>query len=140
MDLPDINVWLAITIEDHPHHDRAVAYWKNNRSAQIGFCRMTMLGYVRLLCNKHVMAGNPMTTQEALDAYESLLQKPSIIFLREPVNIDPILAELVRDNHLNPNIWSDTYIAAFAIAAKLRVVSFDSDFKQFSNLNALILS
>lgn len=139
MDLPDINVWLAISLEDHPHHDRAVDYWKHERTAQLGFCRITMLGYVRLLCNKHLMAGKPMNTQEALDAYRSLMQKPSIAFCREPVKTDQILTELVHDNDLNPKIWTDTYIAAFAISSKLRVVSFDFDFNQFPKLDFLHL-
>jgi len=139
MDLPDINVWLSISVEDHPHHDRAVEYWKNERSDQIGFCRVTMLGFVRLLCNKHVMADDPMTIQEAYGAYLTLLESSSIVFLSEQSNVDNLLSDLVKNSESISRIWTDIYLAAFAMTSNLRIVSFDSDFQQFNKLNFLHL-
>ena len=53
-DLPDLNVWLALVLADHPHHAAARRYWDKVRPGpavvgpQIWFCRATMLGLVRL--------------------------------------------------------------------------------------------
>ncbi|NDD70110.1 MAG: VapC toxin family PIN domain ribonuclease, partial [Synechococcaceae bacterium WB9_4xC_028] len=38
IDLPDLNVWLALTTPDHVHHKRAVRYWEQDAAEQILFC------------------------------------------------------------------------------------------------------
>jgi len=54
-DLPDTNVWLALAAEEHPQHAAARAYWAGAHAGDGGdtpflwFCRLTMLGMVRLL-------------------------------------------------------------------------------------------
>ena len=78
-DLPDINVWLALSIKEHPHHDSAKAYWSDLSFARIWFCRVT----------KHL---------------------------------------------------TDAYLAAFAVCAGLRLVTFDKDFERFEGLRLLRLS
>ena len=45
---PDVNVWFALAVADHPHHRPALAWW-NEESALAGFSRLTQLGLRRLL-------------------------------------------------------------------------------------------
>jgi predicted nucleic acid-binding protein len=41
------------------------------------------------------------------------------------------LVPLGPSDTASPKVWMDAYFAAFAIAAGLKFISFDSDFKQF---------
>jgi uncharacterized protein len=64
-DLPDVNVWLALLNTQHPHHSSAKHYWEHAAAQHIAFCRITMLGLLRLSTNKVVMGGAPYTTEQA---------------------------------------------------------------------------
>ncbi|MEO7416556.1 MAG: VapC toxin family PIN domain ribonuclease, partial [Thermoanaerobaculia bacterium] len=65
IDLPDINVWLAFSVVDHPHHQRARRYWYEESGDQLAFCRLTSLGFLRLATNATVMGGQPLTVPQA---------------------------------------------------------------------------
>jgi len=55
LDVPDLNLWLALIDPDHAHHARARYYWETEAAPDIGFCRVTMLGLLRLLTNSRAM-------------------------------------------------------------------------------------
>lgn len=73
IDVPDLNLWLALADPDHEHHDRARFYWETESALEIAFCRVTMLGFLRLLTNTRVMHGAPMSSAEAWEAYNVML-------------------------------------------------------------------
>ena len=60
-DLLDINLWLALVDKRHIHHPVAQAYWSQNGASQFAFCRMTMLGFLRLATSLKVVV-NPKPT------------------------------------------------------------------------------
>jgi predicted nucleic acid-binding protein len=60
---PDVNLWLAPLREDHNHRASALSWWNNNDSGQIGFCRFTQLGVLRLLTTSAAMNGKPLTSE-----------------------------------------------------------------------------
>jgi predicted nucleic acid-binding protein len=64
--LIDINVWLALTWDGHPHHDVAGVWFESIDEATLLFCRITMLGLLRLLTNEQVMGQSVVTVREAL--------------------------------------------------------------------------
>ena len=64
-DLLDVNVWLALAIEEHPHHLAAARYWANRSEAARFFCRLSALSFVRLLMHPKLMAGRPLTLPKA---------------------------------------------------------------------------
>jgi predicted nucleic acid-binding protein len=39
---PDVNVWFALAVADHPFHRLALSWW-NEESSFAGFCRLTQL-------------------------------------------------------------------------------------------------
>jgi predicted nucleic acid-binding protein len=43
----DINVWLAVVVERHVLNRPASAWWNQDQSDAIGFCRFTQLGLLR---------------------------------------------------------------------------------------------
>ena len=67
-DLPDVNVWLALSLPDHPHHPRAQRYWFDESGGQVAFCRIAALAYVRLSTLPKVV-GEPLTVAGAWQAY-----------------------------------------------------------------------
>lgn len=62
VDLPDLNVRLALACPDHGHHREAVHYWEQQAAEQMLFCTVTALGLVRLVCQPKRMAGTCITS------------------------------------------------------------------------------
>ena len=137
-DLPDINVWLALAVNEHVHHTAAMAYWSQNAAAQVCFCRITMLGLVRLLTQPKVMGAAAMTLQSAMFAFDGWLALPGVHWAEEPAGCSAALKGLVAQG-LPSRLWTDAYLAAFAQAAGMRLVSFDADFRRFNKLAQLQL-
>ncbi len=143
-DLPDINVWLALVVQEHPHHAAARAYWSAS-DPQLGpskrwFCRVTMLGLVRLLCQPKVVGEGALTLQAAHALYTSLLATPDVAMLAEPAQAGAHLAALLAPAPLPPRLWTYAWLAATARAAGLRLVSFDRDFERFALPKCLVLA
>ena len=139
-DLPDLNVWLALLNVNHPHQAAAKRYWEEAAAARIAFCRITMLGLLRLSTNKVVMGGAPYSTEEAWQAYQATAALPEVSFLAEPQGIDALMQEHSSAPTFRNADWTDAYLAAFAQMAGLRLVSFDKGFANYQGLNLLPLA
>lgn len=139
IDLPDVNVWLALTVPDHPHHARARRYWHEESSAEVAFCRMTALASLRLLTNRTVMGGEPLTVPAAWSLYRELRALPEVTLVREPEGCEKLLETWTLGESPSALLWTDAYLAAFASAGALRLVSFDRDLTRFEGLDLLRL-
>src|SRR5260370_35872954 len=63
----------------------AVRHWFSNlQDEELAFCRLTQLGFLRLLTNKHVMQEEVMRPDEAWQAYRVLRLDRRIGYLSEP--------------------------------------------------------
>ena len=138
-DLPDVNVWLAISVPDHPHHARARRYWHEEAADRIWFCRITCLGYVRLSTTPAAMQGSPLTVPQAWNAYRAFCRLPEVAFAPEPPGCETLLESWAADGAFSARQWTDAYLAAFARVSAFRVVSFDRDFARFERLDFLHL-
>jgi uncharacterized protein len=87
IDLPDVNLWLALVDQRHVHHPLAKEYWSQHGATKLAFCRITMLGFLRL-CTTPKAVLNPKTNTEAWAIYEDFLALPNIQFLAEPAGLD----------------------------------------------------
>ena len=139
LDVPDLNVWLALTDPDHQHHIRASHYWEQESLPCFAFCRVTMLGLLRLLTHPKVMSGNPFTVAEAWAAYSAYAALPDVRFSEESLLAEQHFANWTQQPGFTASRWTDAWIAAVAHAASARVVSFDSDFATFDGLRFLHL-
>lgn len=137
-DLPDVNVWLALAVQEHPHHDRALAYWQQQAAARVWFCRVTMLGLVRLLTQPRLMGHGALEPAAALSACERFARLPEVGLHADPLGCDRALQRLLQPG-LPRRLLTDAYLAAFAESANLRLVTFDRDFGRCEGLNALQL-
>ena len=138
-DLLDVNVWLALVVEAHVHHDRAQRYWVSEAAPAVGFCRITSLGFLRHLTNPVVMGPEVVTPGEAWKRLRQVLALPEVRFWVEPADLDEQLEIYGLGARSSPNLWTDAYLAAFARRAGLRLVSFDQGLGRFVGLNSLLL-
>lgn len=138
-DLPDVNVWLALAIEEHPHHRAAVSYWSGNAGTPRFFCRVSALSLVRLLVHPKLMAGKPLALTEAWALYRGFAALPGVAMLDEPAGLDAAIEALVTAK-LPPRLLTDAYFAALAGSTGTRLVTFDRDFQRFDRLALLRLT
>lgn len=144
MTLCDTNVWLALALSKHVHH-RAAREWLGTveAPASVLFCRATQQALLRLLANASVLSpyGNPpLTNLQAWSAYEELLADDRIAFKTdEPPGLEPRWKDLAARETASPKLWMDAYLAAFALAGRFRMVTTDAAFRQFPELDLLLL-
>lgn len=139
MDLPDINVWLALVDHNHVHYAAASEYWEENSAPEVAFSRVSMLGLLRLGSRSRVLS-RTLTAGEVWEIYQNYLTQPHIHFLAEPKNTEWHFSSLTAQASLPHRLWTDAYLAAFSLAGGHRLVSFDSDFSRFPGLNFLHLT
>jgi predicted nucleic acid-binding protein len=80
------------------------------------------------------MGGEPLSVSDAWAAYRRFAALPEVDFAAEQESLEERLAALVGTGSVRPRLWTDAYLAAFALSAGLRIVSFDSDFHRFHGL------
>jgi len=123
---PDVNVWLALTHEIHPQHRQATEWDGALRSdVVLSFCRFTQLGLLRLLTNQSAMGADVLTQTDAWTVYDAFLATDRARFIDEPAGIDPLFRIHTKRDEVSTKQWADGYLAAFAIAARMPLVTFD---------------
>ena len=139
MDLPDVNVWLALVDENHVHHQRALAYWYNESLSEVVFCRVTVLGFLRLSTHPSVLS-RPLAPDEAWSIYRRYRDEARVGFLEDSPKVDSGFMTLSDRKSFAHHLWTDCYLAALALFRDCRIVSFDKDFDKFPRLKFLHLS
>ena len=140
--LPDINVWVALSMPAHTHH-ALVAQWMDLQpSPSLHFCRYTQQGLLRLSTTSAVTSLfglPPLSNRVALKRLDTWLEDPRIHFAQEPAQLYAQWSVFAGANNATPKLWMDAYLAAVAITGGYRLVTTDKVFKQFKGLNALVL-
>jgi toxin-antitoxin system PIN domain toxin len=121
-----VNVWFALAHEIHPHH-KAASEWGESLSSDsvTYFCRFTQLGLLRLLTNQSAMGEDVLTQSAAWKAFDAFLANPANRMMEEPRGIDPVFRRYTDRNAASTKQWADGYLAAFATAAGIQLVTFD---------------
>ena len=123
---PDLNVWIALTLTAHEHHFIAWAWYQSLRDSQeLVFCRITQLGFLRLVTTEAVARHETLSQQQAWQAYDHWLAEGGCVYRDEPLGIDLELRELTDRTVPAPRKWTDAYLAAFAAAGSFELVTFD---------------
>jgi toxin-antitoxin system PIN domain toxin len=125
--LIDINVWLALTWDQHPQHVSAARWYASLDDSALLFCRFTMLGFLRLLTNRQVMGGSTTTIAGALQLYDRWRQDPRVELAPEPRGTEALFRQALAPHSLQPatKAIADCYLAGFAEAAGAHLVTFD---------------
>ncbi len=134
MIIPDINLIVYAYNEDAPFHAPAKAWWEQCLSGTepVGLAWAVILGFVRLMSNRRVLA-NPMPTSEAVEHCRSWILQPSVrVILPGPTHLDIFTGLLAGP--MGPNLVTDAHLAALAIEHQAELHSNDGDFARFSGL------
>jgi hypothetical protein len=121
-----VNVWFALVHEIHPHHNAANEWGESLDSGAVAyFCRFTQLGLLRLLTNRSAMGEDVLTQYEAWGVFDALLASSANQMMEEPRGVDALFRQNTERNEVSTKQWADGYLAAFAQAAGIQLVTFD---------------
>jgi len=135
LSFPDINVWLAIAAPEHLRAALARGWWERE-AGHIAFCRLTQLGFLRLVTTAAVMDGKPLTMTEAWRVYDRFYDDDRVTFLSEPPEVDKRFREKATGRTASPKVWADAWLLAVAQTAEGVLVTFD---KALASRGALCL-
>ncbi|KAA6458183.1 PIN domain-containing protein [Acidobacteria bacterium AB60] len=124
--LPDVNVWVALTVDKHVHHPAARKWYEAlPLSASLVFCRQTQLGLFRILSTTAVMGLETLTQVQCWSIYDQWVATGQLAWATEPLGLETQLRRLTAGTTKSPKGWMDAYLAALAISAGLTLVTFD---------------
>jgi uncharacterized protein len=136
--LLDVNCWLAAAARRHRHHPEVKA-WLDAATLPLVFCRITQMAFLRLVTNPKVMGSDVLAPPQAWEAYQKFRTDPRIVFTEEPLGLEKAWMEISSAADFKQNSWTDSYLAAFAIAGDYTIVTFDAGFKRFATTDLIVL-
>ncbi len=104
------------------------------RSQPILLCRTTEMSFLRLITSARLVAhygATGMTNRHALAVLSGLKAHPGIKWADEPPGTVALWLRLADRETASSKVWMDAYLAAFAIAGSLRLVTLDADFRTY---------
>ncbi len=139
---PDVNVWLALIYSGHVHHPPAAEWFIRLEHEKLHFCRFTQVAFLRLLTHPSVMREDVRNQRDAWQTYDELLSDDRVSLLAEPDpdQVEKTFRTLTSTRHAAPQQWADAYLAAFAHAADLTLVTFDRALRELAPGGALLLA
>ncbi len=138
--LCDVNLLLALITDRHEHHTAAVRWVDGRETGEAGICRVVQLGVLRLLNNPAVMKEDVLDTDACWAIWSQLLSDDRFRFVpTEPPGLDGAFAQFTAGTAYTPRLWTDAYLAAYALASDRVLVTFDNDFGRFPGLRHKIL-
>jgi toxin-antitoxin system PIN domain toxin len=137
--LPDVNVWIALTSARHVHQPIANEWLRDLAEDRVAFCRISELGFLRLLTNAHVMANDVLTPVEAWGVYDEWRADDRVVFLRERADFSEEWRRLGNQLTGGPNVWTDGYLATFARNANATIVTLDRRFAPVGDVAIKVL-
>ena len=125
---PDLNVLLAASRTDHPHHQVALAWLKETLEAcsaggNLEILPMVAAGFLRLATNPRIFV-SPTPINASIAFIDSLLTSPGV----EMADLGrewPTLKEMCADHSLVANDITDAWIASAVRTLGNRLVTFD---------------
>lgn len=130
---PDVNVMVAASRTDHPHHAVARGWLEealNASSAGASFTLMPMVlaSFLRLVTSPKIFR-LPTPIDDAIAFVDALLASPGVQLA--PLGPEwPALRQLCLDKQLGGNDLPDAWLAAAVSHLGEHLVSFDRDFRR----------
>jgi len=138
--LCDVNVLLSLVTDRHALHGVSVRWCENVSAAGAVLCRVSQMGLLRLLNNPAVMGEDVLDTAGCWALWRRLLEDERFRFVPdEPRGLDAAFERFTSGREYSPRLWTDAYLAAFADAGQLTLVTFDHGFRGFPGLACDVL-
>ena len=130
---PDVNVLIAASRSDHPHHKRAYACLTQAIAACadgaiVRLMPMVVASYLRLVTNSKIFV-RPTPMDDAMEFLDTLFAMPGV----EMPSLGaewPMLRQLCVEKNLTANDIPDAWLAAAVIQLGEHLVTFDAGFKK----------
>jgi toxin-antitoxin system PIN domain toxin len=130
---PDVNILLAASRDDHPHHARAHRWLTQaiaaaRQGSPLRLQPLVLASFLRLVTHPRIFV-DPTPIEEALRFIDALLAMPgvSLATLGEEW---PVLRQLCLGKALKANAIPDAWLAAAVVQQGEHLVSFDADFER----------
>ena len=130
---PDVNVLIAASRSDHPHHKTAYACLDTAMAAcaegaSLKLMPMVVASFLWLVTNSKIFV-HPTPVEKAVEYLDALLAVPGV---EMPVLGAewPMLRQLCIEKKLSANDIPDAWLAAAVIQFGEHLVTFDADFKK----------
>lgn len=140
MFLPDTNIWLALVFEAHAMHPSVGAWFQTMGRDSCRFCRITQSGFLRLATNPSVVGSSARSMEAGWQLYDTLLTDSRIGFSEEPSGTEHLWRARTYTRAYSPKVWTDAYLAAFAEAGALTLVTLDRALARTEGNRAICLS
>ena len=137
--LPDVNVWIALAVDAHPHHLGAKRWFEAQGRDLLVFCRVTETGLLRLLTNAHVMNGHPLSAEAAWKVRKQFETDARVKYAAEPDGFEEVWRATARAGKVSSNFWTDAYLSSFCASAGATMVTFDRAFGRRTPCKVLLL-
>jgi len=133
--LADVNFLIAILDIKHEHSVRAGSWLKkDDERHSIVICRVAQMGAIRLLTRTSIMGAGVLTGAQAWGYLTQLFEDDRFVFENEPADFESSWQTICEWTPKGAKADTDSYLAAFAIAGSLSVVTFDSGMNRFPGL------
>lgn len=139
MNLVDANVLLYAVNED-AHHHRTARGWLDTAlsgAETVGFSWLVLLAFVRV-STKVGLLPRPLPVDGAMARVEAWLGTGPAVVLESSVDHARILSGLLVDLGAGGNLVNDAHLAALAVEHRGRIVSYDSDFARFRDIEWIV--
>lgn len=136
--LVDANVLLYAVDEDSPFHATARDWLENalNGPRRVGIPWWSLTAFIRIATHPRALR-EPLSPAEAWVFVDGWLDAPATWVPTAGRGHREILGRLIRDLDLRGNLVSDATLAALCLEHGLQMVSADSDFARFTELDWL---
>ena len=134
--LVDANILLYAVDETSPFHERARDWMEEtlNGSRRVGLPWASLTAFLRIVTNPRALA-DPLAPAEAWALVDAWLDAPTVWVPTPGRGHREILGRLVGDLDLRANLIPDAVLAALCIEHGMEMVSTDTDFARFTELN-----
>jgi toxin-antitoxin system PIN domain toxin len=130
---PDVNVLIAASRSDHPHHKTAYA-WLDDAiavcadGASLRLMPMVVASFLRLVTNAKIFV-HPTHVEDAVEFLDALFAVPGVEIPSLGAEW-PMLRRLWVERKLTANDIPDAWLAAAVIQLGEHLFTFDADFKK----------
>jgi hypothetical protein len=139
---PDVNVLVAASRSDHPHHTVArvwleAAITASRAGARFTLMPMVLASFLRLVTSPKIF-NEPTPPDEAIAFVDAILASPGVQLASLGPEW-PRLRQLCLDQQLGGNSLPDAWLSAAVAHLDEHLVSFDRDFKKLLARSQLTL-
>lgn len=130
---PDVNVLIAASRSDHPHHKTAYACLNEAIAAcavgaSLRLMPMVVASFLRLVTNSRIFV-HPTPVEDAMGFLDALLAVPGLEMPTLGAEW-PLFRQLCVERKLTANDIPDAWLTAAVIQLGEHLVTFDADFKK----------